>query len=329
MKKNYFFLWHYNKLPFVYALMNVRENETNILVVNVQDSIDLKSKILALNGLDRIDEVILVRNTFNEYLINVLYRIFVYPFKKKSNQVAFYLDGFVGYYPLFLANIGLPNEVYFYEEGESIYQDDVLFKKEISLSFKNLVNFFIKKVLFVKKNAIQDIKTFYVRDKTRLLKVFARNSLFKFKFNIESIDEVESLGKISDRDKKLLISVFLSDFSCDFSLMKNEKRAIVLTQPLYFYGIYTKQESIDMFNVYIKMLIEEGYKVYLKLHPKEKEDLYYSKGVQRLCGDFPFELLALLNIFFDKGVTYNSTAINSKLIINKCLIKDELKDGQY
>lgn len=322
MKVNYFFLWHYNKFPFVYSLM--KENEENILVINIQDSHNLKDKLSALSGLDRISRVILVENTLSEYFFNLIYRLFIYPFKIKKNRLCFYLDGFVGYYPLFLANIGLPDEVHFYEEGESIYQPGVLLKKKVPFKIKSIIGFLIKNIFFVKKNSIHNIKSFYVRDKDRLLSTLTKGALFDFNFEIKEINDVEAIKKLSNRDKELLKKIFLADLNCDFSVNENEKRAIVLTQPLYLYGIYSKKETIDLFNQYISGLANENYKVYVKLHPVEREDLYaISDGVQRIGGEFPFELLALLNVCFDKGVTYNSTAVNSKLIRNKHLIKDD------
>ncbi|MCU6278976.1 hypothetical protein, partial [Enterobacter quasiroggenkampii] len=77
-----------------------------------------------------------------------------------------------------------------------------------------------------------------------------------------------------------------------------------------------------IFNEQITQLKEKNYEVYLKLHPREKEDIYITENVHRINGNFPFELLAIYNIQFDIGLTYNSTAINSSLIKNKILLSE-------
>ncbi|MFP2504160.1 polysialyltransferase family glycosyltransferase [Buttiauxella gaviniae] len=303
----------------------MKEGERNVIIINICNSLNLKEKLLKLKRLDKIDDVILVENNLKEYLKNLMVRILIFPFKKKSDYVIFYLDGFVGYYPLHLANIGLPDEVNFYEEGESIYQKDVLFKKERKVDLKQSFNECIKKVLFIKKNSILHIKKFYVRDKNRLLRTLKNNSFFDSIFEIIEIDDVAGIRELSSNDKDVLKNIFFENFTCDFSLRCDERSAIVLTQPIYFHGEYTKIESVNLFNCYIKRLKQEDYKVYLKLHPKEQEDLYLTEGVQRINGQFPFELLALYGVEFEKGLTYNSTAIQSSIIKNKFLIEDDLK----
>lgn len=313
---NYYFLWNYNKFPLVYSIMKTKEE--NVLIINIQDSLELEDQLKKLDELDKIYKVILIKNNYKEYIFNIIYRITVYPFKKKEKNITFYLDGFAGYYPLVLANIGNPNKVVFYEEGESIYCKKVFFNKK-KLGFKNLLNEFIKKILLIRKNSINDIKKFYVRDKNRFI-----NSLknYKYEFDIIEVDENKNLNKISDEDKKRLIDIFFNKTKFD---KKEKKLAIVLTQPIYLDNIYTKKETADLFNLYIKKLSEENYKIYLKLHPREKEDYYLKEGIERIEEKFPFELLSLFGIEFEVGLTYNSTAINSKLIKNKILIKDEVK----
>ncbi|MEG5549638.1 polysialyltransferase family glycosyltransferase [Enterobacter wuhouensis] len=317
MNVNYFFLWNYNKFPFVYSMM--RKNERNILVINTQDCNDLHSSLLELKKLNKITDVILFKNSTSEYLFNVLKRIFIYPFKKKNCGVNFYLDGFVGYYPLSLANIGRPDQIFFYEEGESTYSKDVLFEKATKPTLKDTLNTFIKKVLFVQRNSINDISGFYVRDKIRLERVFSAKEDFKYNFPIFEIDDIEAIKNLSHYDKSIIKKIFFQDLDCTFS-SQNSKKAIILTQPTYFYGIHSKEELAALFNEQILKLKENGYEVYLKLHPREKEDIYIKDNVKRINGKFPFELLAIYDIVFDVGLTYNSTAINSSLIKDKILI---------
>lgn len=82
MKVNYFFLWNYNKLPFVYSIMN--ENERNILIINVRESVELKEKLSNLSRLDKVEQVIIFENNLKDYISSILYRILIYPFKMKK-----------------------------------------------------------------------------------------------------------------------------------------------------------------------------------------------------------------------------------------------------
>lgn len=319
MNVNYFFLWNYNKFPFVYSLMS--KDERNILVINTEDCNDLYASLLELRRLDKITDVILFKNNVTEYFFNVLKRISLYPFRKNKHSINFYLDGFVGYYPLILSNLGRPNKIFFYEEGESTYCDDVLFEKKVKPQLKSIINTFIKKTLSVPKNSINDISGFYVRDEKRLKKIFSEKKDFTYKFPIKEINDIQAIKSLSDYDKDIIKAIFFKDFDCDFSSDKS-KKAIVLTQPTYLYGMHSKEELAALFNEQIIKLKENNFDVYLKLHPREKEDIYIKEGVHRINGKFPFELLAIYNIQFDVGLTYNSTAINSSLIKNKILLSE-------
>lgn len=324
MNINYFFLWNYNKFPFVYSLMN--DNEVNILVINIHDSPDLKFKLSKLKSLEKITTVKLVKNNIIDYVYNLAFRIFVYPFKKKNNSISFYLDGFSGYYPFYIANHGRPDNVYFYEEGESIYKNDVLFSEFKVKGIKSYINVMLKKILCIKKNSIYDVKIFYVRDRIRFVEFLKSRGDCYYQFDIIEINEVKCIKKISQSDNLLLKEIFFSNIDERLQKMSIEpNKAIVLTQPIYIDNPYTKDESIKLFNYWIEKLIRDGCRVYIKLHPKEVDDEYLRVGIERLGGQFPFELLALYDIEFDKGLTYNSTAVNSTLIKERILIKDELK----
>ncbi|RXJ11586.1 polysialyltransferase family glycosyltransferase [Lelliottia nimipressuralis] len=324
MKVNYFFLWNYNKLPFVYSIMN--ENERNILIINVRESVELKEKLSNLSRLDKVEQVIIFENNLKDYISSILYRILIYPFKMKKDNITFYLDGCIGRFPIVIANFGVPDDVVFYEEGEGTYRKGVLFEKLANNNIKYKINETIKKLLLIKKNSIDNIVCFYIRDKKKLLDSFAQQGYKDFKFEIKEINDVECIKKISSADKKLLIKLFFADFNCDFSLGNKEKRAIVLTQPTYLYGFHSKEELAFLFNSRIEVLKKMNYKVYLKMHPIENDDIYIHESVQRLSGNFPFELLSLFDVEFDIGLTFNSTAINSSLIKMKWLIQDELSE---
>nr|BBM62839.1 predicted protein [Escherichia albertii] len=317
MVKNYFFLWNYNKFPFVYSIMD--KKDFNTLIINVQDSGDIKNQLAKLNELEKIDEIKIVHNNMFEYIYNLCYRVFYYPFKKKNEKINFYLDGFVGYYPFILANLGVPENVYFYEEGESIYQKNVLFKKDKATGVKSIINRIVKKSLNVKWNSIQDISAFYVRDKQRIKRTLEEQIGNDFTFDIIEIDVFQCLADLSEREKERIKDIFFGELQSDLFDSKN-KKAIILTQPTYLYNIHTKSHLAQLFNENIDKLKKEKYDIYLKLHPNEQEDIYMVDGVKRINGKFPFELLSIFNVKFDVGLTYNSTAINSQLIKEKIML---------
>ncbi len=287
----------------------------------------MEGRLSKLQELEKVHEIIIFKNTLSEYIRNVLYRLFIYPFKKNNGRITFFLDGFVGHYPLQLANIGSPDEIKYYEEGESIYYKDILFNKVNKSGLKQRINGLIKKTLFIRRTSIFEITVFYVRDKKRLADLLILEDATHLKFNVHEVNDVECLRHLSLMDKEVLKNIFFSDAQFDFSLKDDEKgRAIVLTQPTYLFGIHTEQETIELFNSQILELQQEKYKVYLKTHPKEQDDPYIKNNVQRLNGRFPFELLSLYDVYFDKGVSYNSTAVNSSLIKHKIMLKDKFKD---
>lgn len=128
---------------------------------------------------------------------------------------------------------------------------------------------------------------------------------------------------ISDFDKKLLKEIFLSEVVIENT---SRKKVIILTQPLYLDTPFTKEETTKLFNDCIERLKSKNFDIYIKLHPKEiDDDNYIKEDVKRINGKFPFELLSILNINFDIGVTYNSTAVNSSIINKKILLKNEIE----
>ena len=294
----------------------MKKEEKNILIIDTQNNKNLKSKLLELNSLEKIEKIILIENNFKEYFFQILYRIFIYPFRRKR-KIRLFIDGFEDHIPLFLANLGKNFELIFYEEGESLYLKQNLFKK--TNKYKKTINTLIKKLLFSPKSSLKKITRFYVRDKKRFFKLLEENN-YKPNFEVIEVNEDKELKNISTYDKELLKNIFLSKVNVE---KNNNKKAIILTQPLYFDNPLSKEESIKIFNDYIKKLQTENYEIYIKLHPREsQDDNYIKENVKRIKGEFPFELLTLLDINFDIGVTYNSTAINCNFINKKILLKN-------
>lgn len=317
MKLNYYFLWNYNKFPFIYSIL--KKEEKNILVINSENNRSLNLKLKNLEKLEKITKVILIKNDIKNNIIGILYRIFIFPlkkFSKKKEEVTFFISE-PGRINILWANLNIPNNIIYYEEGESLYVKNYIFKEKItSVHIKNSINNFLKKVLFCPKSYLKDIKKIYVRDKYRFVKLL-QSVKYTPNFEIIEIKEDEELKKLSNFDKELLKKIFLSEINIEKNL---KKKVVILTQPLYLDNPISEKETVYIFNDCIKKFREKEYEIYLKLHPKESQDKYLKEDVKRIKGEFPFELLSLLNITFDVGITYNSTAINTSFINKKNFI---------
>lgn len=320
MKTNYYYLWNYTKFPFIYSIMN--ENEINILIIDIRNNKDYKF-LLELEKLQKIDKIILKKSTVFQYITDILYRICIYPLKKiigSNDNIIFYLDGFTGYYPIWLSNLGIPDEVNFYEEGESFYKKNIFFQEASDISIKGRLNRRIKDFLKVPKNNVNRVSKIYVRNKLKFLKNHNDNIEMLSHIKLEEINEAKILSSLSNFDKIVLKTIFLKNI--DICL---ENNVIILTQPLYQDNILSLEETKNLFDSYIFKFLNQGKNVYIKLHPREEKNIYYNKGVIEIPSYCPFELLTILNVRFDLGVTYHSTAINSEIIKEKIIIYEERK----
>lgn len=130
MKINYYFLWNYNKFPFVYSIL--KKEEINILVINTEKNKNLKLQLKELEKLEKIKKVILIENNLKNYILSILYRIFIFPIKTKK-EISLFIDGIPGNIPIFLANLGTPSNFFYYEEGESLYVKNYIFLKKLKV----------------------------------------------------------------------------------------------------------------------------------------------------------------------------------------------------
>lgn len=293
----------------------------NIIIINIKDSKHMKKILKQLEALDKITKVILLKNSYLEFFFEVLYRILIYPLKllffKRDTYIKIYYDGCVGRIPIKIANFGKIDEVIFYEEGESIYIENI-FKTRKIIGIKNKIREKIKLILKVPEFSLNSITFFYVRNKQKFEKIFL-NEKNKINFKVVEVNEVKKLNKLSNEDKQKLKKIFLDKVN----IKKTEKKKIViLTQPLYLDRNFSKEETKKLFDKCIENINRQKYEVYLKLHPKD-EDIYI-KTVPRIEGNFPFELLSILNIKFDIGITFDSTSINSAIIKKRVLLKNRI-----
>ncbi|MBS4769558.1 hypothetical protein KG090_00085 [Carnobacteriaceae bacterium zg-ZUI240] len=104
------------------------------------------------------------------------------------------------------------------------------------------------------------------------------------------------------------------------------KSALVITQPLHVHNIYvySEKEQFDFYHQIVTILKNDGYNVYIKIHPRDKIDYSRIASVEILESQIPLELMDLLmDRSFEIGITYSSTAlsfvgkVDRKIILSK------------
>jgi hypothetical protein len=135
----------------------------------------------------------------------------------------------------------------------------------------------------------------------------------------------KEISELSIIKKNNLANVFFNDFS----LNSIDKKCIVLTQPF----VESKELELDFYlGILEKELNNVGsdFQIYLKEHPRELSNKYTKLiekfEIQVIDKCFPFELIQLLDINFELGITYNSTAINSKVINHRIILEKSTKE---
>ena len=119
-------------------------------------------------------------------------------------------------------------------------------------------------------------------------------------------DLVQSLTAV---EKQKLVEVFMKEA---VSLEGVFPRLLLLTQPLSEDGFISEEYKIAL---YERIISEygEGFKIYLKPHPRELTDyLTCFENIELIPGSFPIELLNVNDsLHFDRGVTIFSTSLNN------------------
>jgi uncharacterized protein YjhX (UPF0386 family) len=157
----------------------------------------------------------------------------------------------------------------------------------------------------------KQVKEILVQHPENMKDQFLRNKSVKMDLNLlqQNLSEIE---------KKQLINCFLGD-EITFS---QEKKMILITQPLSEDGHLTENVKIKLYKKVVEKAISEGYKVYIKQHPRETTD--YTKllsDVSFIPKLFPIELLNLSKDFsFDLGFTFYSSSLENLQNIKKKVV---------
>lgn len=162
------------------------------------------------------------------------------------------------------------------------------------------------------------IKKFYVSDKKKIMKTKKLSKIENYNYV-----EIDILNNRKIKDGYFL-KEFINDLF-DFKLKKAEfcNSTIVISEPL----IEDKRINLKQFNGILKLFEIETQSFknkYIKFHPREIKLNKYKKmrDFIYIDKDIPFELFLINEFYFDKGITYNSSAINYNCFKQKVILKE-------
>lgn len=201
--------------------------------------------------------------------------------------------------------------------GESIYSPIFIQKKcDLFLledGLGNYVNY--KKKSFVTRIYQQIIKIFLGRP---YLKYGGRSKEVKkiyltglapipedIAHKVEVINLKELWGKKTLEEQSEILEIF--SFDLDIKEKIKGRDIILFTQPLSEDNVITEEEKIEIYSKIIKKYPKD--RLIIKIHPREKtnyKDIF--KEYLVLDNPFPFEILNLLDVKFNKAITLFSTA---------------------
>ncbi|MGL5596035.1 MAG: glycosyltransferase family 52, partial [Cetobacterium sp.] len=201
---------------------------------------------------------------------------------------------------------------------EKIYGDDNLllaipFRKKIMLLEDGLKNYEKQ----YSKTILTKLKLFFVGE-IRSYKAFGYSESIKkiyltglapipkeIAHKVELINLKELWNKKTLEEQNEILDIF--SFDLDIKEKIKERDIILFTQPLSEDKALTEAEKIDIYFKIIKKYPKD--RLVIKTHPREKTDYKdIFKEYLVLDNPFPFEILNLLDVKFNKAITLFSTA---------------------
>lgn len=190
------------------------------------------------------------------------------------------------------------NDVFYLEDGVSNYQKKMTTKRKRDF----IINFFYLLIFFKKKKSQNDliehgIKKLYLTGLAPIPKEIAHK--------VEIINLKELWNKKSLEEQNEILDIFSFDLNIKDTIKGRD--IILFTQPLSEDGVITEEEKIEIYSKIIKKYPQD--RLIVKTHPREKTDYKeIFKDNLVLDNPFPFEILNLLDVKFNKAVTIFSTA---------------------
>lgn len=168
---------------------------------------------------------------------------------------------------------------------------------------KSKINFFINLIYFFHKSfpfyggVDKRIKKIYLTGLASIPKEIAHK--------VELIDLKELWSKKTLEEQNDILAIF--SFDLDIKEKIKGRDIILFTQPLSEDNVITEEEKVKIYSKIIKKYPKE--RLVIKTHPREKtnyKDIF--KEYLVLDNLFPFEILNLLDVKFNKAITLFSTA---------------------
>ena len=275
----------------------IKNNIIYFIDEDLKKEINLKNiKIISLKNLKKEKGIILKYKKwkFNNKLL-----------KKLDELEEIYLQDHIPYGQFFLNNF--KGKMYLLEDGIMNYNEKILEDEYSRKTRKIRINNFVKKIIIEKRK--KDYKRYGLSNKIEkiyLTGILPIPNLIKDKIEIININEMWS--SLSQEAQKEILGIFNVDIERFQEFNDDNKRILLLTQPLSEDEIITEEEKIEIYREIIEK--QEGKKVYIKAHPREKtnyEEIFKGLNIKIIDNSFPIELLLLLDINFDKVITLFST----------------------
>lgn len=228
-----------------------------------------------------------------------------------KNFEEIYLQDHITYSQFFLNNF--KGKISLLEDG-SLNYNIKLIETEANRKIKKIkINKYFRKCIIEKRK--KEYKIYGLSEKISkiyLTGVLPIPNLIKDKVEIINIKEIWS--NLSQEAKKEILEVFNMDIKKFQILKEDDRKILLLTQPLSEDKIIIEEEKIKIYREIIEK--QNGRKIYIKAHPREKtnyKEVFKNFNIEVIENTFPIELFLLLNIKFDKVITLFSTgALNFK-----------------
>lgn len=201
---------------------------------------------------------------------------------------------FIGCDHIFIGNVllGVTKNFKLIEDGTENYNSKNFFSENyIKKKIKETINF--NRSFGQHKN----VKKIYLTGLAPIPKEIAHK--------VEIINLKELWDKKSLEEQNKILDIF--SFDLNIKEIIKGRDIILFTQPLSEDGVITEEEKIEIYSKIVKKYPQD--RLIVKTHPREKTN--YKKIFKYnlvLDNPFPFEMLNLLNVKFNKAVTLFSTA---------------------
>ncbi|WP_281699514.1 glycosyltransferase family 52 [Cetobacterium somerae] len=187
------------------------------------------------------------------------------------------------------------NEFYLIEDGTLNYTFFYKRKKSIKEKIKRII-----------KLLPSDKKCYGLRENIKKIYLTGVGPIPKEIYHkVEIIDLKELWNKKNLEEQNEILDIFSFDLNIKEKI--KGRNIILFTQPLSEDSVITEEEKLKIYLEIIKKYPKE--RLVIKTHPREKTDY---KNIFQEClvldNPFPFEILKLLDVEFNKAVTLFSTA---------------------